>query len=139
ARFGLPEIRLGILAGGGGCTRLPRTVPAALAAEMVLTGRPIDADRALQAGLVSELTTPENLLGRALELAMEVAARPVGAVLSCTALLRHARYQEMEEALALERRAFARLVVSREAQEGMSAFLERPRSPPRPRSPDRVR
>lgn len=125
ARFGLPEIQLGVLAGAGGCTRLPRTVPAALAAEMILTGEPIDAARALQAGLVSRVVAPADLLGDALDLAEKIAARAPQAVRACTALLRLPRFDELDAALAVERTAFAGLMATQDAQEGIRAFTEK--------------
>ncbi|MES2248056.1 MAG: enoyl-CoA hydratase-related protein [Pseudomonadota bacterium] len=125
ARFGLPEIKVGVLAGGGGCTRLPRTIPAALAAEMILTGEPIDATRALQAGLISQITEPGALLSRALEIAELVASRAPKSVRACTALLRRPRYQELQEALLVERQAFAEVLLSRDADEGVRAFAEK--------------
>jgi len=125
ARFGLPEITVGVLAGGGGCTRLPRTIPSALAAEMILTGRSIDAERALQVGLISEITAPEALLGRALEIAQLIAARAPRAVRACTRLLRHARYTELAGALALESQEFQGLLKTQDADEGMRAFAEK--------------
>ncbi|UUZ77742.1 enoyl-CoA hydratase/isomerase family protein [Polaromonas sp. P1(28)-13] len=97
ASFGLPEITVGVLAGGGGCTRLPRTVPAALAAEMILTGRPINAERALQAGLISEIVTPEALLDRALKLAEIIASRAPQSLRACTELLRRPRFEELQD------------------------------------------
>lgn len=125
ARFGLPEIRLGLLAAAGGCTRLPRTIPAALAAEMILTGEPIGAERALQAGLVSRVVAPGRLMDEALELAAAVAARAPGAVRACTALLRRARFQELADALEAERNAFAHLLLSEDGREGVRAFGEK--------------
>ena len=125
ARFGLPEIRLGLLAGGGGCTRLPRTVPAALAAEMILTGEPIGAQRALEAGLVSRVVPAAALMDTALELAQAVAARAPMSLRACTELLRRARYDEVQDALAHERRLFAALMQSQDGREGVTAFAEK--------------
>lgn len=125
ARFGLPEIKVGVLAGGGGCTRLPRTIPAALAAEMILTGESIDATRALAAGLISQITKPDALIPRALEIAAAVAGQAPKSVRACTALIRRARYEELRDALADERRAFADVLMSRDADEGIRAFAEK--------------
>jgi len=122
ARFGLPEIKVGVLAGAGGCTRLPRGIPAALAAEMILTGDPIDADRALQAGLVSRIVDSGKLLDEALALAQTVAARSPQAVRACTALLRRPRFEELREALRDERDLFALLLQSGEADEAIRSF-----------------
>ncbi|MHA7601441.1 enoyl-CoA hydratase/isomerase family protein [Alicycliphilus sp. T452] len=125
ARFGLPEIKVGVLAGGGGCTRLPRTIPVALAAEMILTGEPIGATRALEAGLISQITEPDALIPRALEIAAAVASRAPKSVRASTALLRRARYDELQDALADERRAFADVLLSHDADEGIRAFAEK--------------
>ena len=125
ARFGLPEIRLGVLAGGGGCTRLPRTVPAALAAEMILTGETIAAQRALQAGLVSRVVEGPRLLDEALALAHTVAQRAPLALRACTALLRRPRFDELDEALRAERALFAEVLGSEDADEGIQAFARK--------------
>jgi len=125
ARFGLPEIKLGLLAGAGGVTRLPRTIPAALAAEMVLTGDPIDAPRALQAGLVSRVVEPAELLPQALDLAETIASRAPQSVRACTRLLRRARFPELAGALAEESNAFAQLMATADSREGIAAFVER--------------
>jgi len=84
ATFGLPEVRWAILPGQGGTQRLPRAVPPNVALEMILTGRPIDAGRALRLGLVNAVHPREALLGEAVELAEAIAALPERAV-------RHAR------------------------------------------------
>jgi enoyl-CoA hydratase/carnithine racemase len=125
ARLGLPEIQLGVLAGAGGCTRLPRTVPAALAAEMILTGEPIDADRALQAGLVSRVVSQAELLPLALDLAEKIAARAPKAVRVCTDLLRAPRFEELQSGLLRERAGLAELLATQDAQEGIRAFTEK--------------
>ncbi|MCI4366139.1 MAG: enoyl-CoA hydratase-related protein [Thermoplasmata archaeon] len=82
--FGLPEVRWAIIPGQGGTQRLPRSVPANVALEMILTGRPIDAARALQIGLVNSVHAKDALPAAALELAQAIAAQPARAV-------RHAR------------------------------------------------
>ena len=125
AKFGLPEIKLGVLAGAGGCTRLPRTVPAALAAEMILTGEPIDASRALQGGLVSRVVEPGELMDVALGLAQAIASRAPKSLRACTRLLRRARYAEMADALAEERAEFAQVLLSADGREGIDAFAAR--------------
>lgn len=125
ARLGLPEVKVGVLAGGGGCTRLARHMPPALAAQMILTGEPIDAQRALQAGLISEVLEPEKLMVRAIEIASQVAQRAPLSISACTALLRRLQYEEVDAALREERKAFAKVVQSHDAQEGIAAFAER--------------
>lgn len=125
AQFGLPEINVGVLAGGGGCTRLPRTVPSALAAEMILTGRSINAQRALQAGLVSDVVAPEALMPKALELAAHIASRAPRSLRACTELLRRPRFSELADALRHERQAFVQVLLSPDAEEGIQAFTEK--------------
>lgn len=124
-RFGLPEITVGVLAGGGGCTRLPRTIPAALAAEMILTGQSIDAGRALEVGLVSEVMAPEALLPRAIAMAGRIATRAPAALKASTALLRRPRYHDLEDALVAERLAFGQVLLGPDAAEGIRAFAEK--------------
>lgn len=122
ARFGLPEIKLGVLAGAGGCTRLPRAIPEALAAEMILTGEPIDAAGALQAGLVSRVVPAAELMDTALDLAATVASRAPLSVLACTRLLRRRKFADLQAALADERAEFTGLLLSDDAQQGVRAF-----------------
>ncbi|TFZ08813.1 enoyl-CoA hydratase/isomerase family protein [Ramlibacter humi] len=124
ARFGLPEIKLGVLAGAGGCTRLPRMLPEALAAEMILTGEPIDAARALQAGLVSRVVAAGQLMEQALDLAETIASRAPLSVLACTRVLRRRKFAELQAPLAEERAEFAKLLLSADADEGIRAFGE---------------
>ena len=125
ARFALPEINVGIIAGGGGCTRLPRTIPAALAAEMILTGEAIDAQRALQAGLISAILEPDALLPHAIEMAGKIAGRAPSALRACVELLRRPRHDELQDALLHERHAFAQVMMSPDAHEGIQAFVEK--------------
>ena len=80
AKFGQPEVNLGMLPGAGGTARLARTVGKALAMQMVLTGQPIDARDALAAGIAVEVDEPESALARAVELASVIAAKPPLAV-----------------------------------------------------------
>jgi enoyl-CoA hydratase/E-phenylitaconyl-CoA hydratase len=125
AKFGLPEIKLGLLAGAGGCVRLPRTIPAALAAEMILTGEPIDAQRALAVGLISKVVEPAELLAEAVKLASVVASRSPGALRTCTALLRRPKYAELQAQLREERDGLGRLLLSPDGQEGVDAFVNK--------------
>jgi enoyl-CoA hydratase/carnithine racemase len=128
ARMGLPEIKVGVIAAAGGVTRLPRALPQALAAEMILSGEPIDAARALQAGLVSRVVPPAQLLEQALALAATIAQRAPLALRACTALLRQPRFDDVQPALERERAAFGELLASDDAREGIRAFTEK-RSP----------
>jgi E-phenylitaconyl-CoA hydratase len=123
AKLGLPEVRLGSLAGSGGTQRLPAMAGRALAAQMLFTGEPITAERALQAGLVSEVVAPEALMERALAICRMVADN---APLSLIALKRALRAAtERPLALELERQLYTALAGTQDRQEGRAAFRER--------------
>lgn len=125
ATFGLPEVRWGIIPGAGGTQRLPRAVPAAVAMEMLLTGRPIDADGALRAGLVSRVVPAAELIGEALELAGRIARNAPLAVQAARAAARAGAAMPLTGALALEQLYAEPLRQSEDAQEGLRAFAER--------------
>jgi len=125
ARLGLPEITVGVLAGAGGCTRLPRSIPPALAAEMILSGSPIDAERALASGLISRILPPGELLKAALDLAETIASRAPRAVRACTELLRRQWRRDLVPALAEEREVFAGVMATQDAREGIEAFAQK--------------
>ncbi len=125
ARFGQPEINIGVLPGAGGTQRLTRAVGKSLAMEMVLTGRMLSADEALQAGLVSRVVPPEAYLDEAKKLAAEIATKsPVAVQFAKEAIL-----QGFEQTLAggvhLERRLFYMAFASEDQKEGMKAFMEK--------------
>lgn len=122
ARFALPEVTLGVLAGGGGATRLPRAIPPALAAEMLLTGRGIDAATALRIGLVSRVVAAEDLMPTACEIAAAIAANAPLAVERTLALLRRRDSLSLAEGLDQERAGFRDLIATRDAAEGIAAF-----------------
>lgn len=125
ARFGQPEINLGIMPGAGGTQRLPRTVGKSLAMQMVLTGEAIDARHALRAGLVSEVTQPELVVERALQLARLIAGKaPLALRLAKEALLK-AMDTDLASGLRLERHAFTVLAGTRDREEGIAAFQEK--------------
>ena len=125
ASMGLPEIKVGVIAAAGGVTRLPYALPQALAAEMILSGEPISAARALQAGLVSRVVPHAQLLDEALALAAAIAQRAPLAVRACTALLRQPRFDGLRPALERERAAFGELLASDDAREGIRSFAEK--------------
>ena len=123
ARFGLPEPRVGLVAGAGGAIRLARQLPKAVAHEMLLTGEPIGAERALALGLVNRVVEPGALEAAALDLARRIAA---SAPLSVRASLDLARAAaEDESAWALNDRLLSALLRSDDAAEGARAFAER--------------
>ncbi|MDI3269762.1 MAG: enoyl-CoA hydratase-related protein [Bacillota bacterium] len=125
AQLGQPEIKLGVIPGAGGTQRLPRAVGKSAAMEMVLTGEAISAERALQLGLVSQVTAPEVLLEEALRLARSIAEKPPVAVRMAKEAILSAYETTLAEGLRWERRAFYFLFASQDQKEGMAAFLER--------------
>lgn len=127
AWFALPEVKVGFIAGAGGTARLPRAIPLAIAAEMLLTGDPIDAATALRAGLVSRVVPPGELMDTALGLARRIAANAPLAVERTLDLLRRSRSTTLEDALDGERASFLALLGTDDAREGMSAFVEKRR------------
>jgi (E)-benzylidenesuccinyl-CoA hydratase len=125
ARFALPEVRLGSLPGSGGTQRLPAVVGPSLAAQMILTGEPIDAARALAAGLVSELCAPEKLLDTALAHARAIARNAPLAVIAAKRLVRAAAATHDTQRLDFERRLFNELARTEDRNEGRRAFREK--------------
>jgi enoyl-CoA hydratase/carnithine racemase len=125
ARFGQPEIKLGIIPGWGGTQRLPRLVGRGPALEMLLTGDPIDAARALSCGLVTRVVPPGRLGEEALALAGLLAQRPPLAVAAVKRAVRRGSDGSLAGGLRREREEFARLLGSEDAREGLSAFLEK--------------
>ena len=124
AVFGQPEILLGIIPGGGGTQRLPRLVGASRAKEIMVTGRQVKADEALNIGLANEVVEPDALMARALELANSVAS---GATVA-TGLIKRAvdegMQTELAQGLALELELFEEVFHSRDSQIGVASFLE---------------
>jgi enoyl-CoA hydratase len=125
ARFGTPEINLGIMPGGGGTQWLPRIVGKSRAMKMVLSGEPIGAEEALAAGLVAELAPAGGATARALELAESIAAKPAFALRIAKDAVLKAYNTGFNDGLAYERRAFAVLLASEDKAEGTAAFIEK--------------
>lgn len=125
AQFGQPEVNLGLIPGAGGVARLARTCGKALTMQMVLTGQPIGAQAALAAGIAVEMDEPESAIGRAVELATVIAAKPALAVRLAKQAVLRAYELPMSEAIAAERQAFALLAASDDRNEGIAAFLEK--------------
>lgn len=125
ARFGQPEINLGVIPGAGGTQRLTRAVGKALAMEMVLNNRTLSADEALQYGLVNRVVPAERCLEEALQLANTVAARAPLAVRLGKEAVNHAFESFLSDGLADERRAFYFLFATQDQKEGMQAFTEK--------------
>ena len=125
ARFGQPEIKLGVMPGIGGTQRLTRLVGRALAMDMVLTGRMIDAAEALRAGLVSRVLEPGQLLEQALEAAACIAGYGKPAAMMNREAVAQAEETSLAEGLLFERRCFHALFATRDQKEGMAAFIEK--------------
>lgn len=125
ATFGMPEVRWGLMPGAGGTQRLPRTVPVAAAAEMILTAQPIGAERALQMGLVNRVVPAARLMEEALALAAKIAANAPLAVQAARAAMRRGLHLPLEEALRLEQFYAEPVRASEDVQEGLRAFAEK--------------
>ena len=125
ARFGQPEIKLGIIPGWGGTQRLPRLIGRAAAAELLFSGDPIDAGRALELGLVSRVVEPDALMDTALEVARRYAAQAPLAFAATKRTLAEGLDRPLAEGLEVERREFVGLFASEDAREGITAFLEK--------------
>jgi len=125
ARFGQPEINIGVIPGAGGTQRLTRAVGKAIAMEMVLNNRTLTAEEAQQYGLVNKVVPVERCLEEALALAAEIAARSPLAVRLGKEAVNHAFESFLTDGLKDERRAFYLLFASRDQKEGMTAFLEK--------------
>ncbi|KWR81786.1 MULTISPECIES: 2,3-dehydroadipyl-CoA hydratase PaaF [Pseudomonas] len=125
ARFGQPEINLGIIPGAGGTQRLLRAVGKSLAMQMVLTGEAIDARHALRAGLVSEVTQPEFTVERALQVARVIARKAPLAVRMAKEALLKAQDTDLASGLRFERHAFTLLAGTADREEGIRAFQEK--------------
>ena len=125
AKFGQPEINLGVIPGAGGTQRLPRVVGKAIAMEMVLNNRHLTADEALQLGLVNKVFPVETYLEEALKLAGEIANRAPLAVRLGKEAVNQAYESFLSEGLKDERRAFYMLFASEDQKEGMEAFIDK--------------
>ncbi|UCG97200.1 MAG: enoyl-CoA hydratase [Burkholderiales bacterium] len=129
ARFGQPEIKLGVIPGAGGTQRLPRAVGKAKAMDMVLTSRMMDAQEAERAGLVSRVVAAEKLLEEAMAAAATIAQLALPAVMMAKEAVQRAYEAPLAEGLLFERRLFHSLFGTADQKEGMTAFIEK--RPPR--------
>ncbi|MGI6853693.1 enoyl-CoA hydratase/isomerase family protein [Mesorhizobium sp. 1B3] len=122
ATFGLPEVRIGAIAGAGGVTRLPRAIPTAVARDMILTGRPISAARAHQLGLVSEIVPFEALHATADDIARLVARNSPKAIALSREVMDRTDGLALDKALDIEREAFRRSTKSEDFGIGIASF-----------------
>ncbi|AKH42778.1 enoyl-CoA hydratase [Altererythrobacter atlanticus] len=125
AKFGQPEITLGVVPGMGGTQRLTRAVGKAKAMELILTGRMMDAEEAERAGLVARVVPAADLLDEALKVAAKIAAMPPLATLAAKELVNAAFETTLDQGILLERREFHFLAGTEDKAEGMSAFIEK--------------
>ena len=125
ARFGQPEINIGVIPGAGGTQRLTRTVGKALAMEMVLNGRFLTADEALGHGLVNRVVPAEVYLEESVKFATEIAARAPIATRLAKEAINAAFETSLQTGLAHERRLFYMLFASDDQKEGMDAFINK--------------
>lgn len=125
AKFGQPEVTIGVIPGAGATQRLTRAVGKALAMEMILNNRMLSAREALQLGLVNRLVTTEQYLEEALKLAGEIAAQAPLAVRAAKKLINQAYEQPLSDGLYMEREEFYNLFATEDQKEGMKAFIEK--------------
>jgi len=125
AKFGQPEITLGIIPGAGGTQRLAKLVGRPKAMEMCLTGRLMGAEEAERAGLVSRIVPAADLIGEAMKVAEKIASFSPAAVLMAKEAINRAEETSLAEGLRFERRLFHALFATEDQKEGMAAFLEK--------------
>jgi len=125
ALFGLPEIKLGVLAVGGGTQRLPRTIGLTWAKEMIFTGDPIGAEDAYRLGLVNRVVPVETFLDEAKKIAGVIAKRPPLALKGAKKAVNLGNEMDIKAALQVDHSIDEVLVASEDAKEGISAFLEK--------------
>lgn len=125
AKFGQPEVNLGITPGMGGSQRLTRAVGKAKAMEMCLTGRMMDAEEAERSGLVAQIVAPEELLNKALETANLIASKSQVTTSMIKEQVNVVYETSLSQGLLFERRTFHSLFASQDQKEGMAAFSEK--------------
>jgi len=125
AKFGQPEINLGVLPGSGGTQRLPRAVGKAKAMDLCLTARMMDAAEAERAGLVSRVVPNEQLMSEAMAVAEKIAAYSLPAVMMVKEAINRAYESTLSEGVLFERRLFHAAFALEDQKEGMAAFVEK--------------
>jgi enoyl-CoA hydratase/carnithine racemase len=125
ARFGQPEVKIGIIPGGGATQRLTRAVGKYKAMKYILVGEPISAREAFEAGLASEVVPDPEVEGRAIDLARQIAALPPLAIQLAKEAVLAGMDAPMTSALALEVKSLQILFSSHDQKEGMRAFIEK--------------
>jgi enoyl-CoA hydratase len=125
AKFGQPEINLGIVAGMGGTQRLTRQVGKSKSMDMHLTGRFMDAAEAERCGLVSRIFPAKSLIEEAMKAAMKIAEKSMVTAMVVKEAVNRAQETTLQEGLIFERRMFHALFATDDQKEGMSAFMEK--------------
>ncbi|MGD1925359.1 MAG: enoyl-CoA hydratase [Paracoccaceae bacterium] len=125
AKFGQPEINLGVIPGIGGTQRLTRFVGKSKAMEMNLTGRMMDADEAERSGLVSRVVPADNLVDEAVKTAAKIAEKSPLAVMAAKEAVNRSYETTLAEGIRYERRIFNALFATQDQKEGMAAFVEK--------------
>ena len=125
ARFGQPEIKLGIIPGAGGTQRMPRAIGKAKAMDMVLTGRMMDANEAERSGLVSRVVPLAKLMEEALAVAAQLGELPPLALLAAKESVNRAFEGSLADGIMFERRIFHALFATADQKEGMEAFVNK--------------
>ena len=125
AKFGQPEIKLGIIPGAGGTQRLPRAVGKSKAMDMALTGRMMNADEAERSGLVSLVVPDAQLMDEVLGIALTICSYSVLSVMAAKEAVNQAFEGSLSEGIHFERRLFHGLFATADQKEGMQAFLEK--------------
>ncbi len=125
AKFGQPEIKLGIIPGAGGTQRLPRAVGKAKAMEMALTGRMMDATEAERAGLVSRVVPLDQLMDEALGAALTICSHGQPSVMAAKEAINRAFEGTLSDGVMFERRLFQALFATQDQKEGMDAFVNK--------------
>jgi enoyl-CoA hydratase len=125
ARFGFPEVTLGIIPGFGGTQNLSRRIGVARANELIFTGKMIDASKATEWGIVNEIFAPEELLPKALETAQSIARLGTLAVASAKTAIANGLNMGKEDGFRYEASLFGVLFATEDQKEGMGAFVEK--------------
>jgi enoyl-CoA hydratase len=125
AKFGQPEINLGVIAGMGGTQRLTRSIGKSKAMDMNLTGRFMDAEEAERCGLVSRVVPTKKLMDEAMAAAAKIAEKSMVAVMAAKEAVNRSYETTLSEGLLLERRLFHSMFATEDQKEGMSAFTEK--------------
>jgi enoyl-CoA hydratase len=125
AKFGQPEINLGVIPGGGGTQRLTRAVGKSKAMEMCLTGRMMDAEEAERSGLVARVVKADELLTEAMKIGAEIADKSLPVAMICKESINRAYEGTLAEGVRFERRLFHSCFATEDQSEGMAAFIEK--------------